>query len=71
MASVFGGTSGNERGRLKTERLAAAGGQDDDAVAAVEDGLNRLALKRPKAGVAPDAMEHVQIHAFLAYLAST
>ena len=43
----------HERRRLEAERLAAAGRQHDDRVAAGEDGVHRLALQRTEGGVAP------------------
>ncbi len=47
--------SATSGGRLKTERLAAAGGQHHDRVAAGQHGLHGLALQRPERGVAPVA----------------
>ena len=43
--------------RLKAQRLAAAGRQDDDAVARREDRVHRLALQRAEAREAPDAVQ--------------
>jgi hypothetical protein len=43
----------HQRRRLEAERLAAAGRQDDDRVAAREDRVHRFALQRSKGGVAP------------------
>ncbi len=48
----------DERRRLEAERLAAAGWQDDDRVAAGEDRVHRLALQRPERGVAPVGREN-------------
>ena len=48
-------TSGpaHQRRQLEAQRLAAAGGQDDDGVAAGGDGFNGFALLRAKRRVAP------------------
>ncbi len=54
------GRTHHDRRRLKTERLAAAGRQDDDAVAAIEDGVHRVALQWTEVGEAPDAVERVE-----------
>jgi hypothetical protein len=49
--------SDHERWRLEAQRLPAAGRQDDDAVAAVEDGVHGFALQRPEVREPPDAMQ--------------
>ena len=49
----------HQRRRLEAQRLAAAGRQDDDAVAAGENRVHRLALQRAEAGEPPHAVEHV------------
>jgi hypothetical protein len=46
-----------EGGNLKAERLAAAGRQDDERIAAGENRIHRLALHRPERRVAPVALE--------------
>ena len=46
-------------GRLIAERLATAGGQDDERVAAVENALDRVLLQRKEAIVAPDATDRL------------
>ena len=43
--------------RLEAERLAAARRQDDERIAAGEDRLHRVALKRPEGRVSPVACE--------------
>src|SRR5436190_1222507 len=43
----------HERRHLEAQRLAAAGRQDDDRVAAVENRRHRFALQRTERGVAP------------------
>src|SRR6185436_20021534 len=48
----------HERRRLKAERLASAGRQDDDRIASGEDGVHRLVLQRPERGVAPVTPQH-------------
>jgi hypothetical protein len=45
--------------RLVAERLAAAGGQDDERVAAGKDAVDRLLLQRKKAVVTPDAPDRL------------
>ena len=52
-------TMSDKGGRLKAEGFAAAGGQDREAIAPVEDGVHRLALERSEVREAPDAMQHV------------
>jgi len=47
----------HERGRLEAERLAAAGREYDDRVAAGENRVHRLALQRTKRRVAPELFE--------------
>ena len=47
----------DDRRRLEAQRLAAAGRQHDDAVAALEDRLHRLALQRTEVGEPPDTMK--------------
>src|SRR5262249_8714169 len=58
------GVAAEDGGGLVTKRFAAAGGQDDDRVAAVEDGAHGPFLKRPEGVVAPvafdDALEAVE-----------
>jgi len=49
----------HQRGRLETQRLAAACRQDDERIAAVEDRGHRFALQRTKRGVAPVFREDV------------
>jgi hypothetical protein len=49
----------DQGGRLKADRLAAARGQDDHAVARAENGVHRFPLQRPEARKAPHPMEHV------------
>ena len=49
----------DQRGRLEAQRLPPAGRQHDEAVAAIEDGVHRLALQRTEIGEAPHAVEHV------------
>ena len=49
----------DERGGLEAQRLAAAGRQHHDAVAAREHGVHRLALQRPEVREAPDAVKRV------------
>ena len=46
-------------GRLVAERLAAAGGQHDERVAAVEHAGDGLVLQREEAVVAPDATDRL------------
>ncbi|OPZ09086.1 MAG: hypothetical protein BWZ08_00699 [candidate division BRC1 bacterium ADurb.BinA292] len=46
-----------QRGGLVADRLAAAGGKDDERIAPRQDRLHRLALMRPEAGVAPIARQ--------------
>ncbi len=48
----------DESGRLEAEGLAAAGGKDDERVAAVERALHRLALQRAEIAVAPMLAQH-------------
>ena len=43
------GRVADQRRRLKADRFAAAGRHDDEAVAAIEDGVDRLPLQRTKA----------------------
>ncbi len=57
VASGFSRT--NKGRRLKTETLAAARRQDDDAVAGRENGVHRLTLQRAEAGEAPEAVQDV------------
>ena len=45
--------------RLVTERLAAAGGQDDERVAAGQDAVDRRLLQRKEAVVTPDAPDRL------------
>jgi hypothetical protein len=45
--------------RLVAERLAAAGGQDDERVTAGENTLDRLLLKRKEPIVPPDASDRL------------
>ena len=47
----------HERRRLKAERLASAGRQDDDRIASGEDGVHRFVLQRPERRVAPVLFE--------------
>ena len=49
----------DDRRRLEAERFAAAGRQDDDAVARIEDRVHRLALQRAERRVAPDALQRL------------
>jgi hypothetical protein len=42
---------------LEAQRLAATGGKHDHAVAAIEDGLHRLALQRPERREAPETVK--------------
>jgi hypothetical protein len=45
--------------RLVAERLAAAGGQDDERVPAGEDAVDGLLLERKEAVVPPDAPDRL------------
>src|SRR5262249_2103283 len=60
-----GGVAAQDGGGLVAERLAAAGGQDHDRVAAVEDGAHGPFPQRPEGVVAPvtfdDAFEAVEV----------
>ena len=47
----------DERRRLEAQRLAAAGGQDDERVACRQHGVHRLALERAEGRVAPVPLE--------------
>ena len=49
----------HERRRLETERLASASRQDDDRIAAGQNGVHRVALQRTEGGVTPVAGEDV------------
>ena len=51
-------TVAHERGRLKTQRLAAAGREHDERVASGEDRVHRLALQRTERRVAPELFEN-------------
>jgi hypothetical protein len=46
-------------GRLVAERLAAAGRQDDERVAALDDAGDGLVLQRKEAIVTPDATDRL------------
>jgi len=46
-------------GRLVAERLATAGGQDDERVAAGENTVDRLLLQRKEAVITPDASDRL------------
>src|SRR5688500_435858 len=48
-----------ERGRLKAERLAAAGWQHDQRIAAVKNGAHRLGLERAKVVESPEAAKNL------------
>ena len=50
---------GRDRRRLKAQRLAAAGREDDDAVARGQDRVHRLALEGAEVGEAPDAVKRI------------
>jgi hypothetical protein len=50
----------HDRRRLKAERFAAAGRQDNHTVAPFENGVHRFALKRAEIGEAPDAVERIE-----------
>jgi len=45
--------------RLVAERLATAGGQDDERVAAGENTVDRLLLQRKEAVITPDASDRL------------
>jgi len=45
--------------RLVAERLATAGGQDDERVAAGENTVDRLLLQRKEAIITPDASDRL------------
>ena len=48
-----GGAAAQDSGRLEAERLAAAGGQHEQRIAAIEDSLHRVVLERTKGREAP------------------
>ena len=48
----------DQRRRLEAKRLAAAGGDDEHAIAALQDCVDRLALPRTELAEAPVALEH-------------
>ena len=52
----------DQRRQLEAQRLAAARGQDDDGVAAGEDGFDGFALLRAKRRVAPILPQQVVEH---------
>ena len=54
-----GETRPDERRGLEAQRLAAAGREHDDRIAAGEDGVHRLALQRAERRVAPVTREDV------------
>src|SRR5437870_11400752 len=56
---TWGGGGEDQRGRLETQRLAAAGWKNDDAVATGEDRLHRFALQRTEARKAPYTMQRL------------
>ncbi len=49
----------DHRRRLEAQRLPSAGRKHDDAVAAFEDGLHRLALEWTEIREAPDAVQRL------------
>ena len=49
----------HKRGRLEAQRLAAARGEHEQAVATLEDRVHRLALQWAEVGEAPDAVQRV------------